>query len=285
MHYHAQVPLEYRCKFIKIRQRVIGLGAWQLTGELETDATEVMRVVGLAKSYGGLKAVDAVTFDVYKGEVLALVGDNGAGKSTLVKALAGAQPPDSGTIEVDGKVVQLRSPRDADAAGIGCLHQGLGLVDALNVPENVFLGRELKVKVLGFIPQLNHSLMRQRTIELLERFGVNLPRLNDPVFKLSGGQRQTVAISRLLLQDVHVVIMDEPMAALGVEEGRRVLELVANMRDRGVSVIVISHNLEHVFQLADRIAVMKNGRLIGVVKTASTTRDAVVRMITFGQLH
>ncbi len=256
-----------------------------MSGAAAVDATEVMRVIGLAKSYGGLKAVDAVTFDVYRGEVLALVGDNGAGKSTLVKALAGAQPPDAGTIEVDGKTVHLRTPRDADAAGIGCLHQGLGLVDALNVPENVFLGRELKVKVLGFIPQLNHSLMRERTIELLERFGVHLPRLNDPVFKLSGGQRQTVAISRLLLQDVHVVIMDEPMAALGVEEGRRVLELVGNMRDRGISVIVISHNLEHVFQLADRIAVMKNGRLVGVVETASTTRDAVVRMITFGQLN
>ena len=127
--------------------------------------------------------------------------------------------------------------------------------------------------------------MRERTIELLERFGINLPRLNDPVVRLSGGQRQTVAISRLLLQDVRVIIMDEPMAALGVEEGRRVLELVTNMRARGISVIVISHNLEHVFQLADRIAVMKHGRLVGVVETASTTRDAVVRMITFGQLH
>ncbi len=247
--------------------------------------TTVMRVVGLDKSYGGLKAVDAVTFDVYRGEILALVGDNGAGKSTLVKALAGAQPPDSGRIEIDGEPIQLRTPRDAEAAGIGCLHQDLGLIDALNVPENVFLGRELQTKALGLIPQLDHRRMREQTIELLERFGVNLPRLNDPVVKLSGGQRQTVAISRLLLQDVRLVIMDEPMAALGVEEGRRVLELVSNMRTRGISVIVISHNLEHVFQLADRIAVMKNGRLVGVVETASTTRDAVVRMITFGQIH
>ncbi len=247
--------------------------------------TTVMRVVGLNKSYGGLRAVDAVTFDVYRGEILALVGDNGAGKSTLVKALAGAQPPDSGRIEIDGEPIQLRTPRDADAAGIGCLHQDLGLVDALNVPENVFLGRELQTKALGFIPQLDHSRMREQTIELLERFGVLLPRLNDAVVKLSGGQRQTVALSRLLLQNVRLVVMDEPMAALGVEEGRRVLELVSNMRTRGISVIVISHNLEHVFRLADRIAVMKNGRLVGVVETASTTRDAVVRMITFGQLH
>jgi ABC-type sugar transport system ATPase subunit len=245
----------------------------------------LLRVVGLGKSYGGLRAVDDVTFDVERAEILALVGDNGAGKSTLVKALSGAQPPDAGRIELDGRPIELRSPRDADAAGIGCLHQGLGLVDALNVPENVFLGRELETKLLGLVPQLDHRLMRERTIELLERFGIHLPRLNDPVVRLSGGQRQTVAISRLLLQDVRLVIMDEPMAALGVEEGRRVLELVRNMRDQGITVLVISHNLEHVFQLADRIAVMKNGRLVGVVRTTEATRDAIVKMITFGQLN
>ena len=245
----------------------------------------LLRVVGLGKSYGGLRAVDDVTFDVERAEILALVGDNGAGKSTLVKALSGAQPPDAGRIELDGRPIELRSPRDADAAGIGCLHQGLGLVDALNVPENVFLGRELETRLLGLVPQLDHGRMRERTIELLERFGIHLPRLNDPVVRLSGGQRQTVAISRLLLQDVRLVIMDEPMAALGVEEGRRVLELVRNMRDQGITVLVISHNLEHVFQLANRIAVMKNGRLVGVVRTAEATRDAIVKMITFGQLN
>ena len=251
----------------------------------QTSAATVLRVVGLSKSYGGLKAVDDVTFDVREGEILALVGDNGAGKSTLVKALAGAQPPDGGRIEIDGAPRQLNAPRDADAAGIGCLHQGLGLVDTLNVPENVFLGRELRTRRLGLVPELDHARMRERTIDLLARFGVDLPRLNEPVVKLSGGQRQTIAISRLLLQDVRLVIMDEPMAALGVEEGRRVLDLVGAMRERGVSVIVISHNLEHVFRLADRIAVMKNGRLIDVVETASTTRDEVVRLITFGRMH
>ncbi len=252
-------------------------------GDAQVTPAKVLSVVGLSKSYGGLRAVDDVTLDVHTGEILALVGDNGAGKSTLVKALAGAQPPDSGRIEIDGEPVQLRTPRDAEAAGIGCLYQGLGLVDALNVTENVFLGRELRTKVLGVVPQLDQGRMRERTIELLERFGVDLPRLNEPVIRLSGGQRQAVAISRLLLQDVRLVIMDEPMAALGVEEGRRVLELVSNMRARGVSVIIISHNLEHVFQLADRIAVMKNGRLIDVVHAASTGHDDVVRMITFGR--
>ena len=254
-------------------------------GDTQATAATVLRVVGLSKSYGGLKAVDDVTFDVREGEILALVGDNGAGKSTLVKALAGAQPPDDGRIEIDGAPRQLNAPRDADAAGIGCLHQGLGLVDTLNVPENVFLGRELRTRRLGLVPELAHARMRERTIDLLARFGVDLPRLNEPVVKLSGGQRQTIAISRLLLKDVRLVIMDEPMAALGVEEGRRVLDLVRAMRERGVSVIVISHNLEHVFQLADRIAIMKNGRLIDVVETASTTRDEVVRLITFGRMH
>ena len=246
---------------------------------------EVLRITNLSKSYGGLKALDSVSFDVERGEVIALVGDNGAGKSTLVKALSGAQPPDNGQIEVNGRTVQLRTPRDADAAGIGCVHQGLGLVDTLNVPENVFLGRELQIKRFGFIPQPDHAAMRARTIELLERFNVQLPTLNDPVSKLSGGQRQTVAISRLLLQEMSLVIMDEPMAALGVEEGSRVLDLVTKMRDEGISILVISHNLEHVFQIADRIVVLKNGRLVDVVTTADTTRDAVVKMITFGSLE
>lgn len=248
-------------------------------------ATDVLRVTELTKSYGGLKAMDGVSFSVKRGEVMALVGDNGAGKSTLVKALSGAQPPDSGQIESHGKPIELRSPRDADAAGIGCIHQSLGLVDALNVPENVFLGREIQRKRFGILPELDHASMRAKTIELLERFGVSLSTLNSPVVKLSGGQRQSIAISRLLLQDVRLVIMDEPMAALGLDEGKRVMELVSNMRDQGISIFIISHNLEHVFQIADRIAVLKNGRLVDIVETAATTRDAVIKMITFGSVH
>ena len=248
-------------------------------------ANEVLRVTDLSKSYGGLKAMDGVSFAVRRGEVMALVGDNGAGKSTLVKALSGAQPPDSGRIEADGEPIELRTPRDADAAGIGCIHQSLGLVDALNVPENVFLGRELQRRRFGFLPELDHASMRTKTVELLERFGVNISTLNSPVVKLSGGQRQSIAISRLLLQDVRLVIMDEPMAALGLDEGRRVMDLIGNMRDQGISIFIISHNLEHVFQIADRIAVLKNGRLVDVVETAATTRDAVIKMITFGSVH
>ena len=251
--------------------------------QLNQESNVLMRVSRLTKSYGGLKAVDDVSFEIYTGEIFALVGDNGAGKSTLIKALSGATPQDSGSIEFDGKPVKLTKPRDADEIGIGCLHQGLGLVDALNVPENVFLGKEIQKKVLGFIPQLDHVQMREKTIELLQQFGVDLPKVNDAVVNLSGGQRQTVAISRLLLKNVKLVIMDEPMAALGVDEGSKVLKLIENMKSNNISVLVISHNLEHVFKLADRIAVMKNGKLVHIVDTSSASRESVVKMITFAK--
>ena len=251
--------------------------------QLNQESNVLMRVSRLMKSYGGLKAVDDVSFEIYTGEIFALVGDNGAGKSTLVKALSGAEPQDSGSIEFDGKLVKLAKPRDADEIGIGCLYQGLGLVDALNVPENVFLGQEIQKQILGFIPQLDHVQMREKTIELLQQFGVDLPKVNDPVVNLSGGQRQTVAISRLLLKNIKLVIMDEPMAALGVDEGSKVLKLIENMKSKNISVIVISHNLEHVFKLATRIAVMKNGKLVNIVDTSSASRESVVKMITFGK--
>ena len=251
--------------------------------QLNQESNVLMRVSRLMKSYGGLKALDDISFEIYTGEIFALVGDNGAGKSTLVKALSGATPQDSGSIEFDGKPVKLVTPRDADEIGIGCLHQGLGLVDALNVPENVFLGHEIQKHILGFIPQLDHVQMREKTIELLQQFGVDLPKVNDAVVNLSGGQRQTVAISRLLLKNVKLVIMDEPMAALGVDEGSKVLKLIENMKSKNISVIVISHNLEHVFKLADRIAVMKNGKLVNIVETSSASRESVVKMITFGK--
>jgi ABC-type sugar transport system ATPase subunit len=251
--------------------------------QLNQESNVLMRVSRLMKSYGGLKAVDDVSFEIYTGEIFALVGDNGAGKSTLVKALSGATPQDSGSIEFNGKPVKLVTPRDADEIGIGCLYQGLGLVDALNVPENVFLGHEIQKQILGFIPQLDHVQMREKTIELLQQFGVDLPKVNDAVVNLSGGQRQTVAISRLLLKNVKLVIMDEPMAALGVDEGSKVLKLIENMKSKNISVIVISHNLEHVFKLADRIAVMKNGKLVNIVETSSASRESVVKMITFGK--
>lgn len=248
---------------------------------LET-TSPLLSVLGIGKYYGGLKAVDDVSLDISPGEIVALCGDNGAGKSTLVKMLCGALRPDEGEILIEGRPVDFHSPKDATDAGIETVHQSLGLVDTLTVPENVFLGREKTFQLFGLFRQLDLAKMRAETRNLLERFGISVPKLNEPVFRLSGGQRQTIAISRLLLSEPSLLIMDEPMAALGVEEGRRVLNLVASMRDEGIAVMVISHNLEHVFQIADRIAVLKNGRLVGVVRTAETTREAVVGMITLG---
>ena len=236
----------------------------------------------LDKYYGGLRALNDVSLDVRRGEILALVGDNGAGKSTLIKTLSGAVEADGGEMVVDGRTVDFKAPGDANAAGIETVHQSLGLVDALDVPQNVFLGRELTKKAFGVLPQLDQAAMRSRTRELLERFGIDLPTLHEPVRTLSGGQRQTIAISRLLLAEPKLLIMDEPMAALGVDEGSKVLDLLVRLRASGLTILVISHNLEHVFAIADRIAVMKNGKLIGVVPTAATTREAIVGMITIG---
>ena len=237
----------------------------------------------MTAGYGnGPDIISSCSIKVDRGEIVAILGPNGAGKSTFVKTLAGAQLPDSGHIEIDGEAVRLESPKKAGFYGIGCLHQGLGLIDTLNVPENVFLGRELQKKILGIFPQLDYQRMRTETRDLLNQFSIKLPKLNDAVVNLSGGQRQTIAISRLLLQKVKLVIMDEPMAALGVEEGSKVLNLIEKMRSESVSVLIISHNLEHVLKLSDRIAVMKNGKLIKVLEAQNTSREEIVKLITFG---
>ena len=236
----------------------------------------------LSKSYGGLHAVNGASLDLFAGEVVALVGDNGAGKSTFVKILSGVIMPDSGTLALHGSDVRLTSPAQARKAGIETLHQSLALVDVFNVPENIFLGRELSRRRLGVVPVLDKAAMRARTVELLQRIGANLPSIDLPVRAMSGGQRQAVAIARLLLNEVHLLIMDEPMAALGVEEGRKVLDLIVELRARGLTVLIISHNLEHVFSIADRICVMKNGKIVGVVDTAGASHDQIVRMIVSG---
>ena len=241
-----------------------------------------LAVTAFEKSYGGLKAIDRVSLEIHRGEVIALVGDNGAGKSTLIKMMCGALKPDAGTLRIDGRPVDLRKPSDATEMGIETVHQSLGLVDALTVPENVFLGREIQKRILGVLRQLDKATMRERTRSLLERFSISVPKLNEPVYRLSGGQRQTIAISRLLLGEPKMLIMDEPMAALGVEEGQRVLELIETLRREGIAVLIISHNLEHVFSIADRIVVLKNGRHVGTVRTNHATREDVVTLITLG---
>lgn len=243
----------------------------------------ILSLQRINKWYDGLHALQDVSFNVRQGEVVALVGDNGAGKSTLVKTIAGAQTPDSGEFLIDGSPVAIGSPREAEAQGIATLHQSLGLVGTLNVFENIFLGRE-ETTTFGPIRILDKKRMRERSIELLSELAIDVPRLDVPVVNMSGGQRQCVAISRLLLDDVRLIMMDEPMAALGVAEGQRVLDLIQALRAKGVSVLIISHNLEHVFSIADQIAVLKNGRMVGMVSPKEVTRNDVVRMITTGQL-
>lgn len=247
-------------------------------------AGPLISIRGLSKAYGGLKALDNLNIDIQPNEVLALVGDNGAGKSTFIKMLSGVITPTSGTISIRGEPVNIDTPHEAQRLGIETLHQNLALVDVFNVQENIFLGREVPCKRFGFVPSLDHRGMRQRTEDLFRHLGLPLPSLDRPVRSLSGGQRQAVGIARLLLEsELTLLIMDEPMAALGVEEARMVLELIANLREKGMTLLVISHNLEHVFTVADRIAIMKNGRLVDVVRTSETEHDSVVAMIVGGK--
>ncbi|MGE3149833.1 MAG: ATP-binding cassette domain-containing protein [Pseudorhodoplanes sp.] len=243
----------------------------------------VLSLRGITKSFGGLQALKGIDLDLEAGEILALVGDNGAGKSTMTKIVSGVETADSGTISVNGKPVSIREPNDARAYGIETLHQHLGLVNSFGVVENLFLGREITGTRLG-VRYLKHGEMRERAKALMTSLGIRVPSLDRSVSTMSGGQRQAIAISRLLLNDVQVIIMDEPMAALGVDEGQKVLDLIVRLSKKNVALLVISHNLEHVFSVAHRIAVFKNGGLVGVVRTSDVTRGDVTSMIINGTL-
>ena len=243
---------------------------------------ELLRLSNLNKWYDGLHALQDVFLSITENEVVALVGDNGAGKSTLVKIVSGAETPDSGEIIIRGNTTKVGSPKDATKLGIAALHQSLGLVGSLNVFENIFLGQE-ETRIIGPIQILDKKKMRERAVELLNELAIDVPRLEIPVSSMSGGQRQCVAISRLLLDNVNLILMDEPMAALGVAEGKKVLDMIERLKEKGVSVLVISHNLEHVFSIADRIIVLKNGRLVDAVSPKHVSRTDVVKMITTGE--
>lgn len=237
----------------------------------------------IVKSFGGNRALSGVSLSVRRNEVMALVGDNGAGKSTFVKILSGAEVPDSGTIALEGVERPIASPQDALVHGIATLHQTLGLVDCFNVPQNVFLGRELSGRWLGLLPYLKHGRMLAETRRLLRELDIRLPRLDRPVSTMSGGQRQAVAISRLLLGDTRLIIMDEPMAALGVQEGQKVLDLIQRLASKGISFLIVSHNMEHVMTISNRVSVLKNGRLVGTVETQDTSRQEITSMIVHGR--
>ncbi len=240
----------------------------------------LVRVQGVSKRFGGVRALQGVDLEINRNEVLAIVGDNGAGKSTLVKIISGAVLPDEGRIFVEGREVSIRGPRDAALLGIQMCYQDLALVDCLDVTTNIFLGRERYKKFLGFISILQLRRMRAESVDHLRSLGIELHNVRDKVKNLSGGQRQVIAISRAAFWGTKLVILDEPTAALGVRESKKVNELIKNLRQRNISVVVISHNLQHVFYVADRVVVLRRGAKVGERMTKETDGDAIVRMIT-----
>jgi ABC-type sugar transport system ATPase subunit len=236
----------------------------------------------ISKTFGAVVALRHVTLDVVAGEVIGIVGDNAAGKSTLMKILAGAYTPDAGEIVLDGRSARFESPTDARAAGIEMVYQDFALVPELTVTQNIFLGRELVRARLG-IELLDKRAMDARAGELIERLGLRVPPVGTPVRALSGGQQQAVAIARATTFDARIVVMDEPTASLGASAIAKVRETIGRLKAHGVTVIVISHRLEDVFETADRVVVMKHGHVVGTRRIAETGADEVLHMIVSGR--
>ena len=230
-------------------------------------------------AFGGVHAVDGVHIDLRPGEVVGIVGGNGAGKSTLMKVLSGAQPADSGQIRIEGQPASINDPAEAKAFGIECIYQNLALADNLDAPANVFLGREL-VNAVG---SLNDAAMESATRNVMQRLNPRFRNFKTPVMSLSGGQRQSVAIGRAVHFNARILIMDEPTAALGPAETAQVRELVKQLKDEGLGIFLISHDIHDVFDLSDRIAVMYHGRIVDTVDKGKVTTDDVLAMIILGK--
>jgi simple sugar transport system ATP-binding protein len=233
----------------------------------------------ITKRFGGLTAVDHVSLGLKRGEALALLGDNGAGKSTLIKIISGVHKPDEGEIFIDGKKARIESPIDALAAGIETIYQDLALAENLDVGANIFLGRERMKRSLGVLKVLDDKSMREEAQKVLDRLDIEIPSLKKTIRTLSGGQRQSVAISRSIYWDAKVLIMDEPTAALGVSEQKKVLDLVRTLKDQGIGIILISHQMYDIFEVADRLAVMRRGVKVGERIVKDTTPDEVVSLM------
>ena len=276
---------------LHIRVDADGGAAWifgRLSGRRDNEslrnvvetAPPLLEVENIEKRFGGVRALRGASLSISEGETVALVGDNGAGKSTLVKAVAGVQPADSGTLRLRGQEVAIRSAKDAGALGVEVLYQDLALANSLDVAANVFLGDEpLRLK-LGWFSVPDTRRMDADTADTLNRLRIDIPNPKRPVANLSGGQRQAVAIGRTIRRGRReLLILDEPTAALGVEEVRKVLALIRRLRDDGQTMIIVSHDLEHVFQVSDRIAVMRQGRVQAVVRTSEVTKTDIVRLI------
>jgi fructose transport system ATP-binding protein len=246
-------------------------------------ARKLLEAKNITKRFGGVLALDDVTLELGEREVLALVGDNGAGKSTLIKILSGTLLADSGQIFVDGQRQYFRSPADAKKSGIETVFQDLALVETLNVSNNVFLGRE-EVRPLfwGTVNFLKHRRMEEESKRILGELGICLPDLKAQVNLLSGGQRQCIAVGRAAAFGRRIVLLDEPTAALGVHEAKMVLSIIKKLKDHDISAVIITHNLEHAFAVADRFFVLRLGREVGTKQKADTHIDDIVKMITGG---
>jgi len=246
--------------------------------------TPLLEVKDIVKRFGGLVAVNRVSMEVYPGEVVGLLGDNGAGKSTLIKVISGVYQPDEGEIYFEGKKVKINNPMDAIKLGIETLYQDLALAENLNVYSNIFLGREKVKSLLGIIPVLDHEYMMEESQKVLSRLGIEIPSLKNRIKNLSGGQRQSVAISRSVYWNAKLLILDEPTAALGVTEQKKVLDLVRTLSSQGVAVIIISHQLYDVFQVAHRLVVLRRGEKVGERLTKETNSDEIVGLMVGAEL-
>jgi D-xylose transport system ATP-binding protein len=242
-----------------------------------------LQLRGINKTFGPVRALTNVDFDVYAGEVVGLVGDNGAGKSTLIKVIAGVGPADSGEIMVEGHPVKITSPQVAAHLGIETVYQDLALCDNLDVVSNLFLGREVRTSWLT----MRETDMEEQTLQVLRSLDVKIPSVRTLVASLSGGQRQSIAVAKSILRNAKIVLLDEPTAALGVAQTRQVLNLIKRLREQGLAVVVISHNLADVFEVVDRVTVLRLGRRVGTFDIKNTSQEKIVAAITgaeFGEL-
>ena len=246
---------------------------------------KVLELKGITKRFGGLVALDHVDLDLYENEVLALVGDNGAGKSTLIKIISGAYTPDEGEIYINSKKVVFNNPSDAKKEGIETVYQDLALVDTLNVANNLFLGKEQTVSLFGGIFNiLKHRKMENDAKEVLDTLAIKIPNIRQKVRYLSGGQRQCVAVARASAFGKSIVLLDEPTASLGVKEAEHVLNLTKKLKGKGISIIIITHNLEHAFLVADRFFVLRLGKKADEKLKEESDIDDIVKLITGGVL-
>ncbi|MBX3567029.1 MAG: sugar ABC transporter ATP-binding protein [Rhizobiaceae bacterium] len=244
-----------------------------------TQATPLVALKDMSIAFGGIKAVDHASVDLHPGEVVGLLGHNGAGKSTLIKILSGAYKRDGGHIFVNGEEAHISNPRDAKKYGIETIYQTLALADNVDAAANLFLGRELKTR----FGTLDDVAMEAEARRVMGRLNPRFQRFKEPVIKLSGGQRQSVAIARAIMFNARILIMDEPTAALGPQETAQVGELIKQLKADGIGIFLISHDIHDVFDLADRVCVMKNGQVVGTARTEDVTKDEVLGMIILGK--